>query len=41
MDSREKLDESGIVQTLNERMGTGGNNIPLVLKHDPIQQSKE
>ena len=22
----------GIVQTLNERMGTGGNNVPLVLE---------
>ena len=31
MDGRVKLEENGKVQTLSERMGTGGNNVPLVL----------
>lgn len=30
-DSRVKLDESGVVQTLSGRMGTGGGNVPLVM----------
>ena len=30
-DGRVKLDESGKVQTLTGRMGTGGNNVPLVM----------
>ena len=30
-DSRVTMDDSGIVQTLNARMGTGGGNVPLVL----------
>lgn len=30
-DSRAKLTEDGIVQTLTSRMGTGGGNVPLVL----------
>jgi DNA (cytosine-5)-methyltransferase 1 len=30
-DSRVKIDQHGKVQTLNSRMGTGGNNVPLVL----------
>ena len=29
-DSRVKLDESGTVQTLTTRMGTGGGNVPMV-----------
>ena len=32
MDGRVKLEENGKVQTLSERMGTGGNNVPLVLE---------
>ena len=32
MDGRVKLEENGKVQTLSERMGTGGNNVPLVMK---------
>ena len=32
MDSREKIDATGKIQTLNERMGTGGNNVPLVMR---------
>ena len=31
-DSRVKLSDDGKVQTLTSRMGTGGNNVPLVLK---------
>ena len=30
-DSRLKIDESGICQSLTQRMGTGGGNVPLVL----------
>ena len=33
-DSRVKIAEDGIVQTLNARMGTGGGNVPLVM-YDP------
>lgn len=31
-DSRVKLSEDGKVQTLTSRMGTGGNNVPLLMK---------
>ena len=31
-DSRIKIEEDGKVQTLSSRMGTGGNNVPLVMK---------
>ena len=30
-DSRLKIKEDGICQTLTSRMGTGGNNVPLIL----------
>lgn len=30
-DSRARIDQNGIVQTLSSRMGTGGNNTPFVL----------
>lgn len=30
-DARYKIDKDQICQTLKERMGTGGNNVPLVL----------
>ena len=30
-DSRVNIDESGVVQTLTSRMGTGGGNVPLVM----------
>ena len=30
-DSRLKIAPDGICQTLSQRMGTGGNNVPLVL----------
>ena len=32
IDSRAKLSEDNNVQTLTSRMGTGGNNVPLVMK---------
>lgn len=31
-DSRVKIDESGVVQSLTSRMGTGGGNVPLVME---------
>ena len=31
-DSRIKINEDGIVQTLSSRMGTGGNNVPLIFE---------
>ncbi len=31
-DSRIKIEEGGVVQTLTNRMGTGGMNVPLLLK---------
>lgn len=31
-DSRVKIDESGVCQSLSARMGTGGNNVPLVIQ---------
>ncbi len=30
-DSRVKIDENGVIQTLTSRMGTGGGNVPLVM----------
>ena len=37
-DSRIKIDNSGTIQTLTQRMGTGGNNVPLILivKDEPL-----
>lgn len=31
-DCRYKINADGIVQTLNGKMGTGGNNVPLLLE---------
>lgn len=31
-DSRIKIDQSGTCQSLTQRMGTGGGNVPLVLE---------
>ena len=31
-DSRVKIDESGACQSLSARMGTGGDNVPLVIQ---------
>ena len=33
-DSRIKMCEDGIVQTLSSRMGTGGNNTPMVMENN-------
>ena len=33
-DSRIKIEESNAIQTLTSRMGTGGNNVPLVLSDE-------
>ncbi len=35
-DSRVDIDESGKVQTLTSRMGTGGGNVPMVMEPLPI-----
>ena len=35
-DSRIKISEDGICQTLSSRMGTGGGNVPLVLIYENI-----
>ena len=37
-DSRVNIDESGKVQTLTSRMGTGGGNVPMVL--EPFSKSR-
>jgi len=38
-DSRIKLDESGTIQTLTGRMGTGGGNVPLIMDERALSQS--
>ena len=35
-DSRVKIAADGKVQTLTERMGTGGGNVPLVAEPEPM-----
>jgi DNA (cytosine-5)-methyltransferase 1 len=35
-DSRVNIDESGKVQTLTSRMGTGGGNVPMVMEPQPV-----
>jgi len=35
-DSRVKISKEGVVQTLTRRMGTGGNNTPLIAQPEPI-----
>lgn len=37
-DSRVKIEKSGKVQTLTNRTGTGGGNIPLVLKKEAFRE---
>ena len=39
-DSRVKVDESGVVQTLTSRMGTGGGNVPLVMTFVKSRRAK-
>ena len=38
-DSRVKISEDGIVQTLSSRMGTGGNNVPMVMEKKTYQDT--
>lgn len=33
-DSRVKINEDNVVQTLSSRMGTGGGNVPMVMEYD-------
>lgn len=41
-DSRLKITDDGICQTLSQRMGTGGGNVPLVLViHDEQGDNSE
>lgn len=35
-DSRIKIEDDGKVQTLSSRMGTGGNNVPLLMEEDAV-----
>lgn len=39
-DSRERICEDGIFQTLSSRMGTGGGNVPMVIRisNDSVQE---
>lgn len=39
-DSRVKIDDSGTVQTLTSRCGTGGGNVPMVLEPVCFQQNQ-
>jgi DNA (cytosine-5)-methyltransferase 1 len=39
-DSRVKVDESGVVQTLTSWMGTGGGNVPLVMTFAKSRRAK-
>lgn len=38
-DSRVKLDNTGVCQTLTKRMGTGGNNVPMVMEPMPFRKT--
>lgn len=41
-DSRVKIKEDGIFQTLSSRMGTGGGNVPLVMiRRTDIEQGND
>lgn len=41
-DSRIKIKEDGICQTLNQRMGTGGGNVPLVMViNENVQEAEK
>ena len=41
MDSRVKVSEDGIVQTLNGRMGTGGGNVPMIMEEPILLESNQ
>lgn len=38
-DSRVKLDITGVCQTLTKQMGTGGNNVPMVMEPMPFRKT--
>ena len=38
-DSRVKIDESGTVQTITGRAGTGGGNVPMVMHNEPCPKT--
>lgn len=40
-DSRITLWDNDICQTLTERMGTGGGNVPLVLEVDDAEHNRD
>ena len=39
-DSRVKICEDGIFQTLSSRMGTGGGNVPMVMEDNMEEQNQ-
>ena len=40
-DARLKIADPQVCQTLKERMGTGGNNVPLVLTFSKSRRAKD
>lgn len=40
-DSRVRISEDGVCQSLHTRMGTGGNNVPLVLCFTKQRRAKD
>ena len=40
-DSRVKIKDDGICQSLTSRMGTGGGNVPLILQIDERTEDTE
>lgn len=39
-DSRVKISDDGIVQTLSSRMGTGGGNVPMVMEGEIMEEMR-
>ena len=39
-DSRVKIKDDGICQSLTSRMGTGGGNVPLILQIDETDKTE-
>lgn len=40
-DSRVKIREDGVFQTLSSRMGTGGNNVPMLIEKEDFEMDKK
>ena len=40
-DSRLRITDDGICQTLNSRMGTGGGNVPLILEMGDDEEASD